>query len=124
MSYFFHGSQIKNLQLTKHTRSRYGFSGIFFTSNKGLAELYKGKHGYIYQIDAITPDIVIDYEYKSSYSIEFKNLMFRLYKQNYRSVLIQNIIDYPTIEQKILEANDILIVYDIDLIKGLKLVLF
>ena len=63
----------------------------------------------------------IDFDNKITYSSEFRNLILKLALENHQSVLIKNCIDYPSDVSNMVCA-DILVVFDFDIIKNLKLI--
>ena len=114
---YFHASKSKVFTHRRTFKTRYGFSVSFFTGNPDLVKLYFDLYkGQVISINFDSPDYEIDYKSKSSYSVDFRNLIFRLKKENYKSVLIKNVLDYPTQKTKRIIISDILIIFDSSII--------
>lgn len=125
----YHGTGVKDFNPEKHINSRYGFQALFFTDKIQIAELYakhhkeqnKKKEGYVYEIDFFDFDKIIEYNYELSYSGSFRRLIIDLHKQNYNSVFIKNVTDYPSTKLITYLSSNILVLYNIDLIKKILL---
>lgn len=113
---FYHGHKNnKGFKIEKHICSRYGFPCIFFASNIELAYNYADNSDNVIQIDFI-PNHTIDYERKRTYSNDFRNLIYKLRNEGHDSVLIKNVYDNPD-GNYTLELSDILVVFNLDIIK-------
>jgi hypothetical protein len=113
----YHGAHIENFKPNQIIKSRYGIPVLFFTTNHILAKMYKGKNGKLFQAE-IHPDKLINFNGEVSHSRKFRNLIYKLYKQNYGSILITNIYDRPNSDFSF-EKSDIMIVFDFGKIKNL-----
>ena len=124
----YHGTKTKELKIEKHIRSRYGFSAFFATPNKTLAIQYayhnflKFNTGYLYAFNFNVDPFVVDFKKSVSHSSVFRNLVFQLQKSHHESVLIKNVIDYPTESLATYTPSEILIIFNLDLIQGIKMV--
>lgn len=111
---FYHASDVTDFKIILSKTSRYSFSALFFTENYNLALLYQKKNkGCIIKIETTSFEKVIDYQFKSSYSLDFRNLIYALKKENLKNILIKNVIDYPSQKNKVLQHSDILIFFDL-----------
>lgn len=126
---FYHGTSTENLKIERHITSRYGFACMFFSNEIQLASLFaksvsskkKQNNGFIYELQFSLFSKVIDYKNGVTYSADFRNLIFKLFKEGYSSVLIKNAFDYPCDNFKDLIKSDILVIFDLDVIGELKL---
>lgn len=122
----YHGSQYKDLKLSTDINSRYNFPAFFLTPNRELAIMYAVHayntfgSGYVYQTELDESFLEIDYLGKISYSSNFRGLIHRLYKADYKSVLIKNVIDYPSEKFSYYKSSQIVIIFDTTLISSLK----
>jgi len=109
-------------------KSRYGFTAFFGALERDLAIKYayhsfkKLGTGYLYSFEAPKPTEIINFEGKISHSLVFRNLIYKLQKENHKSILIENIIDYPTEELALYTTNTILIIFNLELITNLKMI--
>ncbi len=113
-------------------RSRYGITALFWTTDVHLARLYaihqtktRGltHKGYVYMCEI--NDLwcfQYDYDNRSSYGPDFRNLIYTFRDFRHKAVLIKNVIDFPSRDLMRIEASDIVVVYDFDIIQNLKLV--
>lgn len=110
---FYHGHNIENfVKFEKHIASRYGFPCIFMTDQKELALQY-GKNIFkkeFYNINANS----IDFKGKLSYSLEFRNLIYKLYQEGKKMVLIKNVYDRKTENLPLIKSN-ILVIFDLSI---------
>jgi len=124
----YHGTKTKDLKIESHIRSRYGFTAFFATPNKHLAIQYayhnylKFNQGFLYSFDFKANPERIDFKNKISHSLVFRNLIFQLHKEHHESVLIKNVIDFPTEILAIYKPSDVLVIFNLELIQDLKLV--
>lgn len=110
-------------------KSRYGFPCLFFSSEPVLAMLYAShkasfsgnKFGFLYKVKIQNCFDTIDFHGKTSYSIEFKQLIIKLKKQGFLAVKITNVLDYPSNELRVHNNSDILVVFDFSLIESIEL---
>jgi len=127
----YRGSSRDDFKIEKWKRSRYGFNALFFASDLYLAQLYahhradeeyKRSGGCVYKFEI--PDYLysVDYGGKLSYSSDFRNLIFKLFREGHKAVVIKNVIDYPS--KKLFRPNfsDVIVVFDFDIIKSFKLI--
>lgn len=125
---FYHGCKYENLKIETHIRSRYGFTAIFLTPSKELAVQYayynylKYGKGYLYAFEIIEPSHEIDFNNGVSHSMVFRNLVYKLQKEQHASVLIKNVIDYPSEKVANFKSFDVLIIFNLDLINGFKMI--
>ena len=109
-----------NFSIENHITSRYGFRALFFSTNIEVAELYakfyakknRKKTAYIYEFNIIEPKKKIEYNYSISYSSNFRNLVFKGFQEDFNSMLIKNVYDYPSSFLKKMILSDIVVVYN------------
>ena len=109
---FYHGHNNKLINFENHINSRYGFPCVFMTDSKQLASQY-GEFIYqkeFYNIYANS----IDFKGKVSYSLEFRNLIHKLFKEGSKMILIKNVYDRKTNNLPLIKS-DILVIFDIRL---------
>jgi hypothetical protein len=125
------GSSRDDFKIEKWKRSRYGFNALFFASNIELAKLHaqheadeenKINGGFVYEFEIQGYLHSIDYGYKISYSSDFENLMYKLYREGHKGVIIKNIFVYPSKKLTTLNLSDVIVIFDFDLIKSFKLI--
>ena len=127
----YRGSSRDDFKIEKWKRSRYGFNALFFASDLNLAKLYaqhradeenKRNGGFVYEFEI--PDYlkVVDYGGKISYSIDFRNLMYKLHNEDHKGVIIKNVYDYPSKKLFSLENSDVIVIFDFDIIKSFKVI--
>jgi len=125
------GSSKEDFKIQSWKSSRYGFNALVFSSDLYLAQLYahhkadeefKRNGGFVYEFEL--PDYlhIIDYGGKLSYSSDFRNLMFKLFREGHKGVVIKNVIDYPSKRLFCPNYSDIIVVFDFDIIKSFKLI--
>lgn len=118
---YYHASKCSKLNVKRQFKTRYGFPLTFLTDNLQLVKMYYQEYkGDVICIDFSFPDLEIDYKSKSSYSVDFRNLIFKLKKENHKSVLLKNVLDYPTQKMKRIIISDILIIFDSSLLHDYK----
>jgi hypothetical protein len=121
-----------NFEVKDWLRSRYGIRALFFTPDLDLARLYAIHHarqakqshkGTVYMCE-INDFHLFPYDFggKSSYSPDFRNMVFTFRDFNYKAALIKNVLDYPTKELIRYESSDIVVVYDFSVIQNLRIV--
>lgn len=110
---YYHGHSEKELLINNYQNSRYGFTCLFFTDNKELAECYGNN------ILSLCIPIYkkIDFGNKISHSAEFRNLIYKLRNENHKTVAIENVYDRPS-DDYILHKGTIVVVFDIEIIKN------
>ena len=124
----YHGTRTKDLKIETHIRSRYGFSAFFATPNKELAIQYayhnflKFNKGYLYAFNFNEDPFVVDFKNSVSHSMVFRNLVFNLQKEHHESVLIKNVIDYPSERIATYKPSEIVIIFNLELIQDIKMV--
>lgn len=127
----YRGSSSENFEVKKHVRSRYGFNALFFTTSLELARLYahhlarekrNWKGGFVYEFEIPEPYKKINYEGAITHSSHFRNLMFKLYREDLKSAIIENCYDYPSKELVRYINSEVVVVFDLDLIKQFKLI--
>jgi hypothetical protein len=127
----YRGSSRDNFKIEKWKRSRYGFKALFFASDIELAKLYaqhradeEGKRngGFVYESEIIDYLHSVDYGNKTSYSNDFRNLMYKLYREGHKGVIIKNVFDYPSKKLMRHNVSDVIVVFDFDIIKSFKLI--
>ena len=127
----YRGSSSANFEVKKHVRSRYGFNALFFTTDIELARLYahhlarekrNWKGGFVYEFDIPEPYKKVDYKGAISYSSHFRNLMYELYREDLKSAIITNCYDYPSKDLVRYIKSDLVVVYDLELIKNFELI--
>ena len=122
---FYHGSQTKHLKIETHIKSRYGFTAFFGTPNKDLAIQYayhsflKYNQGYLYSFEFFCEPFIVDFKNSVSHSLVFRNLVCQLQKEHHESVLIKNVIDYPSENLATYKPSEILIIFNLELIQNL-----
>ncbi|MBB3123735.1 nitrous oxidase accessory protein NosD [Mesoflavibacter sabulilitoris] len=117
---YYHVSKEKEFDFSLFKKSRYGFTALFFTDNSELKDLYlKENKGAEISIDNPFIDYEIDFNNKISYSSVFRNTIINLNKKGYKTVLIKNVIDYPSSANKKFISSDILVVFDLKYLKTL-----
>ncbi|MBY0066824.1 hypothetical protein ACTS9K_08410 [Empedobacter sp. ULE_I145] len=100
--------------------SRYNFPCLFFASNIDLAIKYKEEfNGYLYEHDINVISRTIDFKGEITHSADFRNMIMKLRFEKYKSVLIKNCGDYPSNLSQ-LTYSDILVVFDLSIIKSTK----
>lgn len=98
------GSADGEFRVQHSRRSRYGIKALFFATDIYLAQLYashlarqeyKTNGGFVYEfeLEGISKDI--DFKNKNSYTYEFRNLIYKLSRENHKIVRITKITDYP-----------------------------
>lgn len=90
----YHGSKEK-MVLANKISPRYGLVVLFFTNELYLAKMYAGTNGHTYQAE-LKADKEIDFKGGISHSPNFRNLIFRLSKEGYDVVAINNVLDRPS----------------------------
>tara|TARA_R110000850_G_scaffold277151_1_gene424845 strand:- start:39112 stop:39501 length:390 start_codon:yes stop_codon:yes gene_type:complete len=123
----YHGTDNSNLIIKPHGRSRYGFPAFFGSPNAELAMRYarhRSQHNGVaalYKFEVDKPRKVVDWTYRNTYAGgRFRNLIYELYDNGIKSALITNALDYPTVQYREIETNDIVVIYDMSLIKNLE----
>lgn len=125
----YRGSSSKDFEVKKHIQSRYGFNALFFTSSIELARMYAVHHaqikgtsngGFVYEFFMPRPRKVIDYNFGITYSRHFRNMIYELHAKKWKSVIIANCYDSPSEKTKKYIINDLVVLFDLDLIKGYK----
>ena len=125
------GSSRDDFKIEKWKTSRYGFHALFFASDLELAKLYaqhradeerKRNGGFVYEFEI--PDYLhsVDYGNKISYSNDFRNLMYKLYREDHKGVIIKNVYDYPSKKLMSFNLSDVIVIFDLDIIKSFKLI--
>lgn len=126
---YFRGDANPDFKVGEYFRSRYGFPALFFTSNLNLARAYAQYHtrklekkgsGFIFSFEA--PDYIPEYDYKHSlsHSRHFRKLIYDFYHEGCEIIKLKNVVDYPSSEFADYTASDILVVFNLKLIKNLK----
>lgn len=127
----YRGDLQDNFKVDLLKKSRYGFPALFFATKIDLAKLYAAKaasdfntqsNGCIYECTISDFIPVIDLNGEFSYSFKFRNLIHRLYRDKIKIVRITNVIDYPSDDYLKIIHSDIIVVYDFNQIKNLKLI--
>lgn len=114
MSTFYHASPLKNFSIERKKRSRYGFSALFFSNNIELVQLYFKEHkGSIIEIHDPIIYHEVDFQNKISYCGAFKSLIIQLQRAGHKSVLIKNVIDFPSQKNKVYQSSNILVFFDL-----------
>ena len=110
---FYHGHNIENfIKFEKHINSRYVFPCIFMTDEKDLALQYGKK---IFQKEFYNINInSIDFKGKLSYSLEFRNLIYKLFQEGKKMVLIKNVYDRKNENLPLVKSN-ILVIFDLSI---------
>ena len=110
---FYHGHNIENfIKFEKHINSRYGFPCIFMTDEKKLALQYGKK---IFQKEFYNINLnSIDFKGKLSYSLEFRNLIYKLFQEDKKMVLIKNVYDRKNENLPLVKSN-ILVIFDLSI---------
>lgn len=127
----YRGSSSSDFTIQKWKKSRYGFNALFFASEINLAQLYahhraeeeyKQNGGYVYKFEILDCLYTIDYGGKTSYSSDFRNMIFKLFRNGHKGVIIKNIIDYPS--KKFFRPNfsDVIVVFDFNIIQSFELI--
>ncbi len=128
---FYRGDASEEFKVKRFKTSRYGFNALFFTTNIEVARLYashrakeEGKYngGFVYEFELPEADHIIDYQNKITYSPNFRNLMYTLNKTELDSVYLENTFDYPSKELIKYIKSDLLVIFNLDLIKKYKLI--
>jgi hypothetical protein len=107
---FYHGHNNKIIKFENHINSRYGFKCIFMTNSKELAYQY-GNFIYEKEFYNIYTNS-IDFNGKVSYSLEFRNLIHKLFKEGKKMILIKNVYDRKSDNLPLIKS-DILVIFDI-----------
>ena len=93
----YRGDSSNNFQVNTYQNSRYGFPVLFFSTSLKTAKYYAdflskqkglstGGHVYSFEIPYFNKEI--DFEMGYSYSSHFRNLVFKLKNENFKSVQI------------------------------------
>lgn len=123
---FYHGTYLTDFVIENHIDSRYGFKCLFLTNNLQLAKLYAKYHsdkkkckGSVYVMD-LPIGKTYDFNFGLTYSALFRNLIYSLFEKEVPSVLIKNVIDYPSDKFKDFIISDILVVFDLAIIQNVE----
>ena len=116
---FYRGDIVENFKVA-NTLSRYGFPALFFSSDIELARIYakyksKQSHkmtgGYVHEFEINRPRRVHDFNFEISHSRIFRNLIHDFKNKGYPSVLIKNVMDYPSETCNHFDYTDICVVF-------------
>lgn len=131
----YRGDAIANFEILKSKKSRYGISALFFTSSCELAKLYARSYnklsgGALYSFELKNESLSkIDFGGKLSYNSKFRELIFKLYREGHKGVLIKNVYDYPSKKMFQLIKSDIyfkiknnIVVFDFKIIESFDLI--
>jgi hypothetical protein len=125
------GASTDSFKIQKWKRSRYGINAIFFSMDTSLARLYACHHadnennkngGFVYEAEIEGLFHVVNYNNDISYSSKYRNLILKLHKSKHKAVIIKNVMDYPSQKLFTSNSNDIVVVFDLDLIKSIKII--
>ena len=123
----YHGTHKADLFIINSKRSRYSFPALFATTNIALAKLYARYQvpaqmpGYLYEIDIAAKPTIYPYHGKPSFSREFRNLMYEFHRDKYKLVQLTDVLDYPVDSMKIKALSDIIVIFDLTLIRSVTL---
>lgn len=124
------GTSDENFKVKAFLRSRYGIPALFFASKPQLAQLYaahyaerefKKEGGFVFECE-LDCDHIVSFGGRDSYCGEFRSLIYRLCRQKYKAVRITGVMDYPDQSLKVQTDSDVIAVFDLSLIKNLKLI--
>jgi hypothetical protein len=130
----YHGTGDPDLQIRKGFFSRYKFVALFTTTNIELARLYARYYreeswlylrqgGYLYEIEVDGEvDYHADFEGRHSYQGDFKRLVQQMQSAWVHLGHISNVVDFPSFRLKTSEPSDIFVIYNLKLIKSVKLI--
>lgn len=126
----YRGDAKPDFEVKPWIRSRYSISALFFTPDIDLARLYAIHHakeyrsihkGSVYMCEINNMWLFThDFQGKSSYSAEFRNLIHTFHQFRHKAALIKNVLDYPSKDLIRYQTADIVVVFDFDIIESLK----
>jgi len=130
----YHGTGDPDLQIRKNYFSRYRFTALFATPNIELARLYARYYreeswlylrqgGFVYQIEVdADPDYTVGFDGRQSYDGDFKRLVEQMQSAWVHFGLISNVVDFPCWRLKTSQPSDVYVIYNLKLIKSVKLI--